>query len=760
MLSPRAECSSPASSTSMSAICAPWATAPNPSAVRCRRWRCSATSSGTTRRRWRAPAPRWSASPTLAGARVSSPSAPRHGASSGSIERVPRRLLATQMHSRSTKTSSFRWRDSATTPTRSSVSTSSAHSRTSSSWRASSRCCCRNPRRLPAPARMTRPIPISARARSCWPRSSLPRSRCSRSVRERWQWLSEQLDLDLAAALPQLERLGYARLSSELSTRDARSGTQRLVDLLQDRTLRVSWKRELREPLEQIFSGRVFAPLLAACDDTHRRVLRSRVFVALHMHAGDGNVHTNIPVNSDDYEMLQAATAAVKRIMAIARGLGGAISGEHGIGITKLEFLQEDEARAFRAYKQRVDPEGHFNRGKLLPGADLSGAYTPSFNLLGHESLIMQQSDLASISDAVKDCLRCGKCKPVCATHVPRANLLYSPRDKILATSLLIEAFLYEEQTRRGISVQHWDEFADVSDHCTLCHKCAAPCPVDIDFGDVSMAMRDLLRRTGKKALQSRHRGGAVLSECDQSADHPSGAQRADWLGLQAAACRSSAAEAAWRARRREHPPATTGKAAAARAGDSFRQQEDAGRPAEAHRARAAGYRESAVRADHSRSGSSRSADSEAVFYFPGLRVRAPVLAGGSGDAGDAVARRRADRAAAGLPVLRLSAARRGSRPIGHRRSRPTTECCSTASPIHSTTSTSHRRRQLRHLLRSTAGLRVRSDLSRLPHHRYPRVPDGEGYTARGRYRRALHVPRPVPLADEELRCAQGRQHA
>ncbi len=55
------------------------------------------------------------------------------------------------------------------------------------------------------------------------------------SVRERWQWLSEQLDLDLAAALPQLERLGYARLSSELSTRDARSGTQRLVDLLQDR---------------------------------------------------------------------------------------------------------------------------------------------------------------------------------------------------------------------------------------------------------------------------------------------------------------------------------------------------------------------------------------------------------------------------------------------------------------------------------------------------------------------------------------------
>jgi Fe-S oxidoreductase len=64
---------------------------------------------------------------------------------------------------------------------------------------------------------------------------------------------------------------------------------------------------------------------------------------------------------------------------------------------------------------------------------------------------------------------------------------------------LLIEAFLYEEQTRRGVSIQHWDEFADVADHCTVCHKCESPCPVDIDFGDVSMAMRDLLRRMGKK---------------------------------------------------------------------------------------------------------------------------------------------------------------------------------------------------------------------------------------------------------------------
>ncbi|WP_342130028.1 FAD/FMN-binding oxidoreductase [Hydrogenophaga sp. OTU3427] len=279
---------------------------------------------------------------------------------------------------------------------------------------------------------------------------------------------------------------------------------------LQDHTLRASWKTQIRLPLQGIFSGAAFGALLDECNAIHKRVLKGRVWVALHMHAGDGNVHTNIPVNSDDYEMLQTAHEAVARIMVLARSLDGVISGEHGIGITKLEFLTEAELAPFADYKQRVDPEGRFNKGKLLRNAeqgdvrmaDLSQAYTPSFGLMGHESLIMQQSDIGAIADSVKDCLRCGKCKPVCATHVPRANLLYSPRNKILATSLLVEAFLYEEQTRRGISIKHWEEFEDVADHCTVCHKCLTPCPVKIDFGDVTMNMRNLLRKMGKKSFR------------------------------------------------------------------------------------------------------------------------------------------------------------------------------------------------------------------------------------------------------------------
>jgi FAD/FMN-containing dehydrogenase/Fe-S oxidoreductase len=272
---------------------------------------------------------------------------------------------------------------------------------------------------------------------------------------------------------------------------------------MQSYDLRISWKREIKRPLADIFAGREYQKILAELDAIHKKVLKSRVFIALHMHAGDGNVHTNIPVNSDDYDMMKQAHTAVDRVMVLAKSLNGVISGEHGIGITKMEYLDQATIDTFTAYKNKVDPNGRFNKGKLLNGSGLQNAYTPSFGLLEQESIIMEQSAIGEIADDISDCLRCGKCKPVCSTHVPRANLLYSPRNKILGTSLLIEAFLYEEQTRRGISLKHFDEFNDVADHCTVCHRCEKPCPVDIDFGDVSIKMRNFLREQGKRKFNA-----------------------------------------------------------------------------------------------------------------------------------------------------------------------------------------------------------------------------------------------------------------
>jgi FAD/FMN-containing dehydrogenase/Fe-S oxidoreductase len=416
--------------------------------------------------------------------------------------------------------------------------------------------------------------------------------------------------LDLLARV----RLRWQYLLGNMDTAEGEFG--RVFDRLQDRSVRVSWKSEVRATLARIFVGSAFAPVLAECDAIHKRVLQGRVFVALHMHAGDGNVHTNIPVNSDNYAMLHTANRAVAKIMRIARGLNGVISGEHGIGITKLEYLTDAELAPFRSYKLQIDPDGHFNKHKLMPQGDLRRAYTPSFGLLGHESLIMQQSDISSISDAIKNCLRCGKCKPVCATHVPRANLLYSPRDKILATSLLIEAFLYEEQTRRGVSIQHWDELSDVADHCTVCHKCETPCPVGIDFGDVSMGMRDLLRRMNKKRFNL----GTAASMFFLNATNPQTIKvtrkiMIDWgYKLQRLGNRALNTFAKSQTR---HPPASTGKPAIKEQVIHFvNKRMPGGLPKRT--ARALLDIEDRNYVPIIRDPAKVSSESEAVFYFPG----------------------------------------------------------------------------------------------------------------------------------------------
>jgi Fe-S oxidoreductase len=302
--------------------------------------------------------------------------------------------------------------------------------------------------------------------------------------------------------------------------------------------------------------------------------------------------------------------------MKLARSLDGVISGEHGIGITKLEYLTEAELKDFRSYKNRVDPEGRFNKGKLMPHADLSLAYTPSFGLMGHESIIMQQSDIGAIADSVKDCLRCGKCKPVCATHVPRANLLYSPRDKILATSLLIEAFLYEEQTRRGVSIRHWEMFDDVAAHCTVCHKCLTPCPVNIDFGDVTMNMRNLLRKMG----QQRFNPGTAASMLFLNATSPEtiNLARKAMIGWGYKLQRlGNDVLRKFAKQQTAHPPATVGKPTIKEQVIFFVNKKMPGNLPK-KTARALLDIEDANYVPIIRDPKTTSADTEAVFYFPG----------------------------------------------------------------------------------------------------------------------------------------------
>ncbi len=191
----------------------------------------------------------------------------------------------------------------------------------------------------------------------------------------------------------QLKRSPHLKVSAESSMNqlNLRISTLRFWVFVQNHLLRISWKKKLLRRCTTFCRRQLREAVREQIKKIHDKVLRGRVFIALHMHAGDGNVHTNIPVNSDDIDMLRIANEAVVYVMGVAKKLGGAISGEHGIGMTKVEFVEPGQFDQFYEYLDRVDPQGHFNKGKLRPEANLSLAYTPSFNLLGHESIIMQK---------------------------------------------------------------------------------------------------------------------------------------------------------------------------------------------------------------------------------------------------------------------------------------------------------------------------------------------------------------------------------
>jgi Fe-S oxidoreductase len=218
----------------------------------------------------------------------------------------------------------------------------------------------------------------------------------------------------------------------------------------------------------------------------------------------------------------------------------------------------------------------------------------------------------------VKDCLRCGKCKPVCTTHVPRANLLYSPRNKILALGLLTEAFLYEEQTRRGVSIRHFDEYGDVADHCTVCHKCESPCPVDIDFGDVSIAMRNLLAKLRKRRINV----GTWAAMQFLNAQDPAKIKVIKALMIDFGFRAQRFANKVWGRTpfvqgKVRHPPATVGKAPlAAQVIHFINKPMPGGLPKKT--ARALLDVEDPAMVPIIRDPAKMTEDSEAVFYFPG----------------------------------------------------------------------------------------------------------------------------------------------
>jgi len=101
-----------------------------------------------------------------------------------------------------------------------------------------------------------------------------------------------------------------------------------------------------------------------------RLQLKQQLPIACFGHAGDGNIHVNVMVDYNEPQAARRADAALDQLFRQVLAWGGAITGEHGIGLAKKPWwplaASKEVRQMHKAVKDALDPRGILNPGKFI----------------------------------------------------------------------------------------------------------------------------------------------------------------------------------------------------------------------------------------------------------------------------------------------------------------------------------------------------------------------------------------------------------
>ena len=205
-------------------------------------------------------------------------------------------------------------------------------------------------------------------------------------------------------------------------------------------------------------------------------------------HASAGCLHIrpllNIKAQEGRVEMRSIAEAAVDLVLR----LGGAVSSEHGDGITRGEFIERAYGprvlQAFRIMKHAADPQGILNPGKIVdpPKLDTSLRYNDEYHPEGWMPVMAfssERPDSVRLVEAIEQCNGVGVCRKsggvMCPSFQATKDEMYSTRGRAnLLRALISNGFSTQELAVQAVK--------DTLEKCLACKGCKAECPSAVDM--------------------------------------------------------------------------------------------------------------------------------------------------------------------------------------------------------------------------------------------------------------------------------------
>src|ERR1700730_16651443 len=217
------------------------------------------------------------------------------------------------------------------------------------------------------------------------------------------------------------------------------------------------------------------------------KILSGHGLSAVHYaHAGSGELHLRPILNLKDQEHRRLFRVVGTEIAQLVKRYGGSLSGEHGDGRLRGEFLPlmvgEKNYALFCAIKRAWDPSGIFNPGKITdtPPMDVSLRYEPN-QAVREFKTVLRFSEARGILRAAEQCNGSGDCRKshlMGGTMCPSYMATRNERDTTRA-----RANMLREVLTRSLQANPFDsdEIAAVMDLCLSCKGCKSECPSNVD---------------------------------------------------------------------------------------------------------------------------------------------------------------------------------------------------------------------------------------------------------------------------------------